>query len=127
MRLSLAVFLGFIVGAGTVIASGVSEPTALAFENLPHQGGETATQSHKAGKKNSDPEVLTLGDSTHFFRVPGTRSRIGDQAQPGPFTHPANTGMLVCHYSPACAKLSHSREECFFTELLFPSYISWAL
>ena len=87
----LAVFLGFIVGAGTVIVwfeRGIGTDT-VAFASLHDQGGEQATQSHKAGKKNSDPEVLTLGDSTRTFgfREPGQGSAI--KRSQGIFTHPA--------------------------------------
>jgi hypothetical protein len=85
-----ALLLGFIVGAGTVIVwfeRGIGTDT-VAFASLHDQGGEQAGQSHKIGKKNTDPEVLTLGDSTRTFefREPGQGSIKRSQ---GIFTHPA--------------------------------------
>ena len=86
-----AVFLGFIIGAGSVIVwfeRGIGTDT-VAFQSLHDQGGEQAAQSHKPGKKNSDPEVLTLGDSTRTFgfREPGQGSVI--KRSQGIFGHPA--------------------------------------
>lgn len=85
-----AVFLGLIIGAGTVIVffeRGIGTDT-VAFASLHDQPGATGpTQSHKA--KESGPQELTLTGGGHNLGSMGRGNGSAIKRSQGMFRHPA--------------------------------------